>query len=149
MANPNGNPQNLLPFKPGQSGNPGGKPVQSRNRLTGTFLAALADDFDEHGHAAIQSCRERSPGRYLALIASLLPKQLEITQDKLAEEMTSEELLAELAWTKERMLAQEQFEKDWYAAQASQSRIEAHGPAQSGAEVSSGNILGGVSSVSS
>jgi hypothetical protein len=121
MANPKGNPQNLVPFRRGESGNPGGKPVQCRNRLTGAFLAALADDFDEHGPAAIRDCRERSPARYLAIIASLLPKQLEITQDRPIEEMTDEELQAEIAWCRERALAQEQFERDWYAAQALQS----------------------------
>jgi|ERR1019366_5309987 hypothetical protein len=118
MANPNGNPQNLVPFRSGRSGNPGGKPVQARNRLTGAFLAALADDFDEHGRAAIQACRKRSPSRYLAIIASLLPKQLEIAQEKPIEQMTTEELEAEIAWIRERELAREQFEKDWYAAQA-------------------------------
>jgi hypothetical protein len=121
MANPNGNPQNLIPFRPGQSGNPAGKPVHSRNRLTGAFLAELADDFEEHGRAAIQACRERTPARYVAIIASLLPKQLKIAQDKPIEQMNSEELEAEIAWIREREKAREQFEKDWYAAQAAQS----------------------------
>jgi hypothetical protein len=124
MANPDGNPQNLVPFRPGQSGNPGGKPVQSRNRITGAFLAALADDFDEHGRSAIVACREQSPARYLAIVASLLPKQLEIAQEKPVREMTREELEAEIAWAKERALAQEQFEKDWYAAQVAQSATQ-------------------------
>jgi hypothetical protein len=35
--------------------------------------------------------------------------------------MTHEELLAEIAFAKERALAQGQFEKDWYAAQAVRS----------------------------
>jgi hypothetical protein len=121
MANPNGNPQNLVQFRPGQSGNPGGKPVQSRNRITRAFLGALADGFDEHGQSAIVACREQMPARYLAIVASLLPKQLEIAQDRPVIEMTREELQAEIAWAKERALAQEQFEKDWYAAEAAQS----------------------------
>jgi hypothetical protein len=125
MPNPNGNPQNLVPFTRGQSGNPGGKPIQSRNRITGAFLAVLADDFGEHGRSAIVACREQSPARYPAIIASLLPKQLEVAQEKPVREMTREELEAEMAWTKERALAQEQFEKDWYAAQATLSPSQA------------------------
>jgi hypothetical protein len=121
MANPYPNVANLTPFRPGHSGNPGGKPVQSRNRITGAFLSALADDFDQHGHSAIVACREQTPARYLAIVASLLPKQLEIAQEKPVREMTREELETEIAWAKERALAQEQFEKDWYAAQAAQS----------------------------
>jgi hypothetical protein len=124
MANPSPNLTNLVPFRPGQSGNPGGKPVQSRNRITGAFLAALADDFDEHGRSAIVACREQTPSRYLAIVASLLPKQLEVAQEKPVREMTREELEAEIAWAKERALAQEQFEKDWYAAQAAQPATE-------------------------
>ena len=78
MANPHGNPQNLIPFRPGQSGNPGGKPLHARNRLSGRFLSELADDFDQYGRAAIVACREQNPARYLAIIASLLPKECRI-----------------------------------------------------------------------
>jgi hypothetical protein len=120
MANPNGNPQNLVFFKPGQSGNPGGKPVHARNRVTGAFLTALADDFEEHGRAAIVACREQNPARYLTVVASLLPRQWSIddARDKEPDEMTTEELVVEIAAAKERALAQEQFARDWYAAQA-------------------------------
>ena len=40
-------------FKPGQSPNPGGKPIGARNRLQGDFMRALSEDFAEHGRAAI------------------------------------------------------------------------------------------------
>jgi hypothetical protein len=94
MANPKGNPQNLIPFRPGQSGNPGGKPVNARNRLTNGFLNALADDFDRHGVAAIEACRQQSPGRYLAIIASLLPKELMLDQGRAFSDWSDEELMA-------------------------------------------------------
>jgi hypothetical protein len=41
--------------------------------------------------------------------------------DGLADVCQWAKLEAEIAWAKERALAQEQFEKDWYAAQATQS----------------------------
>lgn len=65
-------------FKPGQSGNPGGKPLGSRNRLQGKFLATLADDFDAHGEQAIKNMRESDPSSYIRAIASLMPKEMEI-----------------------------------------------------------------------
>ena len=37
--------RNLKPFKPGQSGNPKGRPKGARNRLGTQFLEALEADF--------------------------------------------------------------------------------------------------------
>ena len=68
---------NLAPYKPGQSGNPGGKPQLVRNRITAHFLHALSDDFEEHGKATIVAAREKDPVGYLKVVAALLPKQVE------------------------------------------------------------------------
>ncbi len=85
------NDENLKPFKPGQSGNPGGKPVGARNRLTAKFLNALADDFDEHGTEALAACREQNVGAYIKAIAALLPKEVELKRP--LQEMDDAELL--------------------------------------------------------
>jgi hypothetical protein len=78
MANPKGNSQNLIPFRPGQSGNPGGKPSGARNRLQADFLNALADHFSDHGKDAIDRACTKDPVGYIRAVASLLPKQFEI-----------------------------------------------------------------------
>ncbi len=67
-------------FKPGQSGNPLGRPKGARSRLGEAFIAALADDFDKHGVAAISTVRDERPHEYLKVVASLLPKQVEIKE---------------------------------------------------------------------
>ncbi len=71
-------------FKPGHAGygnpNPGGKPKASRNALQGAFVRKLAADFEKFGNKAIVECRESDPGRYLSIIASIIPKEIEITQ---------------------------------------------------------------------
>ena len=82
----------LTNFKPGQSGNPGGKPVASRNRLQASFMRAMANDFEEFGEAAIIQMREERPSDYIRAIASLMPKELEITRP--LDDVSDEELNA-------------------------------------------------------
>jgi hypothetical protein len=66
---------NLRHWKPGQSGNPGGKPYGARNRLQGDFLNALAEHFAEHGKEAIERLCRENPAAYIKAIASLMPRQ--------------------------------------------------------------------------
>ena len=82
-------------FKPGQSGNPGGKPVGSRNRLQGDFMREMADDFAEHGKTAIIACRTEKPDVYVKVIASLMPRELEIKQP--LDDLSEDELIAGVA----------------------------------------------------
>ena len=81
-------------FTSGASGNPGGKPVNARNRLTAAFLNRLADDFEKDGKAAIVKCREENPAAYIKAIAALCPKEIELKRP--LEEMATEELIAAL-----------------------------------------------------
>jgi histidinol dehydrogenase len=84
MANPN--PSYKFPV--GLSGNPGGKPVNARNKLNATFLKELSADFNEHGKAAIVRCREEQPGTYIKVLAALQPKEVDIRRpmDDLSDE---------------------------------------------------------------
>src|SRR4051812_44968546 len=77
-GNPRGNPQNLIPIKKGQVLPPGGKPVDTRDRITKRFLYELAEDFDKHGKEAIRAARESDPVRYLGICAALVPKELNV-----------------------------------------------------------------------
>ena len=61
-------------FRPGQSGNPAGRPKGARHRLSECFIHALADDFAEHGADVIRQVRDSDPTAYLAIIARVLPK---------------------------------------------------------------------------
>lgn len=90
---------NLKPFKPGHSGNPGGKPVNARNRVTKAFLEALADDFEVNGKEAIEATRTEHPDRYVAIVAGLLPKELVI--EKPLDGLSDEELATLIAQLRE------------------------------------------------
>jgi Family of unknown function (DUF5681) len=81
-------------FQRGESGNPAGRPKGARSKLSDAFLKALADDFLEHGEGVIQKVRAERPHDYLKIIASSLPKQIDLSPEKAAAEMTDEELTA-------------------------------------------------------
>ena len=67
-----------MPFKPGQSGNPKGRPKGARNRLGTQFLKALEADFNQFGPQAIALVREKKPEVYIKVVADLLPKEANI-----------------------------------------------------------------------
>ena len=87
------------PFKPGNPGGPG-RAVGSRNRLTNSFLKALADDFEEHGAATIKITRIEKPDVYFKAIASLMPKEFQVADAKLGE-LSEEEIAGMLATIRE------------------------------------------------
>lgn len=67
-------------FQPGQIANPAGRPKGSRNKLGEQFIQALQLDFEANGTKAIETVREERPHEYLKVVASLLPKQIEIKE---------------------------------------------------------------------
>ena len=79
------------PFQPGQSGNPAGRALGSRNKLGEAFIKALHDDFQTHGVAAVIKVREERPQDYLKVIASLLPKEFHV-KDEAYDDLTDEQL---------------------------------------------------------
>src|SRR5262245_37781137 len=95
MRNSNGT------FLPGHSA---GRPRGARNRLQSSFLHALASDFEAHGAAAIKICRIEEPARYVQIVASLMPKELEIERGITAD-LSDGELDALIAQVKAELLA--------------------------------------------
>lgn len=65
-------------FKPGNDGGPG-RPKGSRNKLSESFLKALADDFEKHGTDVIEKLRAEGASQYCNVIARLMPKLMELS----------------------------------------------------------------------
>jgi hypothetical protein len=76
-----------MTFKPGQ----GGRVKGARNRLSMAFVEALAKEFDEFGAEAIRVARIERPIEFVKIIASIMPKEFEIVDNRLAA-ITDEEL---------------------------------------------------------
>jgi hypothetical protein len=56
----------------------GGRPKGARAKLGEAFLTAMQEDFAKHGIDAVQSVRLEKPDQYLKVIASILPKEIDM-----------------------------------------------------------------------
>ncbi|GEM_PF-2829876 len=81
-------------FKPGQSGNPAGRPTGARNKLSESFIVGLADHFAEHGQEALNRCLEENPTGYLTIISRIVPRQVEAAVE-VTDRITVHELSAD------------------------------------------------------
>ena len=70
-------------WKPGQSGNPKGRPKGCKDKLGEAFIEALYEDFTANGADAIVRCRNEKPEAYLAAISRIIPKEVNVKGDGL------------------------------------------------------------------
>ena len=70
-----------MPWKPGESGNPAGRPKGARHKLSEAVMKELVDDWTKHGLEVVQRVREEHPQVYLQVISRLLPQNMELYVD--------------------------------------------------------------------
>lgn len=83
-ANHPGNRQNLIPWKPGQSGNPSGRTKGTKNAILTRALEDLQRDWLENGREAIVAMREKNPARYVEIVFNMMPREFAL-DDETAE----------------------------------------------------------------
>lgn len=87
----NKNPSPATRFQPGNSG----RPKEARDKLSRAFLEGLAADFEKNGKAALVRVRKEDPSTYIRVVASLQPKELEISDPM--KSLSDEKLAAAIA----------------------------------------------------
>lgn len=80
-------------IKPGQVLNPAGRPVGSRNKLGEAFVADIYNDWKINGVETIEKVRREKPDAYMKVIASILPKEVNIKQ---LDDISDDELIARI-----------------------------------------------------
>jgi hypothetical protein len=92
-------------------GHSSGRPKGARNRLQSSFLYALAEDFERDGAAAIKICRIEEPARYVQIIASLMPRELEIEHQTATSDLDDEQLHNLITQIRQQLLKSEPMKK--------------------------------------
>lgn len=78
-ASTSGGRANLLPpYQKGQSGNPKGRPMHSRQKLTEKFIDDLSKFYEVEGASLIKRVADEQPAMLLQVVARLLPKDLNL-----------------------------------------------------------------------
>jgi hypothetical protein len=70
----------------------GGRPKGSRNKLGEAFLDDMFADWQANGAAAIIAVRTEKPDQYLKVVASILPKELNVNVNEV-DSLTDDELI--------------------------------------------------------
>ena len=78
-ASTSGGRANLLPpYQKGQSGNPAGRPMHSRQKLTEKFIDDLSKFYEVEGASLIKRVADEQPAMLLQVVARLMPKDLNL-----------------------------------------------------------------------
>ncbi len=82
------NKQALTQWKPGQSGNPKGRPKGSRHKINEAFLRDFQEAWEALGRPALLAMAWQHPDKFVQCAASLLPKEskLEVAVTDLTDE---------------------------------------------------------------
>ena len=72
----------LKPWKPGQSGNPKGRPIGARQKISEQLLADLAVVWEHQGESVLRRLAIEDPGKLAQIAYGLLPRDVFISVEQ-------------------------------------------------------------------
>jgi hypothetical protein len=91
-----------MSYQPGQSGNPAGRAVGSRNKLGEVFFDDLLAEWKQRGQAALT---ELSAETLVKIVARILPREMHVRSENTFAGMSDEELSNVLGEIKRQLVA--------------------------------------------
>jgi hypothetical protein len=67
---------NLRPWKKGESGNPKGRPIGSRQKIAEAMLKDLQAIWKTHGRQALDRLAQEDPGKFAQIAFGILPRDI-------------------------------------------------------------------------
>lgn len=83
-------------WKPGQSGNPKGRPQNAKQKLSDAFLADMLTAWEASGKDAIDRVIAERPHEFIKAVGAIVPKDISINREPV-QELSDDELAAALA----------------------------------------------------
>jgi hypothetical protein len=79
-------------LRPGESGNPNGRPIGARNKLSQDFIDDFHQVWQEEGINALRNAARRSPARFIQVAASLIPQHFTLEHEHKLVGLSDDEL---------------------------------------------------------